>query len=57
MTIVADMSNEELASTLEERMIAEEYKIWKKNTPCEIDVGRRAVVCFYLCYIVRNSTI
>ncbi|KAL3802632.1 hypothetical protein HJC23_011956 [Cyclotella cryptica] len=34
MTITnADLSNEELASTLEERMIAEEYKIWKKNTP------------------------
>ena len=29
------MSNEELGTTLEERMIAEEYKIWKKNTPCK----------------------
>jgi hypothetical protein len=36
MTIHTEMSNEELGTTLEERMIAEEYKIWKKNTPCEL---------------------
>ncbi|KAL3765317.1 hypothetical protein ACHAWO_010006 [Cyclotella atomus] len=30
---VTEMTNEELGTTLEERMIAEEYKIWKKNTP------------------------
>lgn len=33
---VGEMTNEELGTTLEERMIAEEYKIWKKNTPCEL---------------------
>jgi hypothetical protein len=33
---VTEMTNEELGTTLEERMIAEEYKIWKKNTPCEL---------------------
>ena len=37
MTITpSDLSKEELGTTLEERLIAEEYKIWKKNTPCEL---------------------
>ena len=48
MTVTnTDLSNEELASTLEERMIAEEYKIWKKNTPCEIGLMRCMMRFFY----------
>ena len=44
MTINGEMSKEEVGTTLEELMIAEEYKVWKKNTPCEFLVGDSALV-------------